>query len=84
MPDPGRSPGGSSIAVPPFATPAACHASACSGVMEKPIVHPLPALAGWPSIGLVTRNALLLWKYISRPLGSMLPSRPPIALNTAS
>ena len=31
---PSRTPGGSSIAVPPFSIPAWCQASACSGVME--------------------------------------------------
>ena len=33
---------------------------------------------------LVTMNTPPLWTYISRPLGSTMPSRPPIALNVAS
>ena len=45
-------PGGSSQVTPPFATPAACHASPCSGdATLKPMVLPLPWQAGWPSIG---------------------------------
>jgi len=55
---PSRTPGGSSIEVPPAATPASCHAFACSGPsIAKPMVQPLPAVAGWPSIGAVTRNS---------------------------
>ena len=49
-----RTPGGSSIAVPPFARPAACQALAASGeAAAKPTVPPLAALAFAPSIGLV-------------------------------
>jgi hypothetical protein len=48
-------PGGSSIAVPPLATPALCQACACSGLLiVKPIVPPLALLAGLPSIGFET------------------------------
>jgi hypothetical protein len=47
-------PGGSSIEVPPLATPASCQAVPCSGLSTvKPIVPPLAWVAGLPSSGLV-------------------------------
>ena len=47
--------------VPPFATPALCHASACAAsFMTKPIVPPLAWQAGLPSMGLVTMKRLPL------------------------
>ena len=46
---------GASMLVPPFASPALCHASAClESLIVKPIVPPLEWLAGLPSIGLDT------------------------------
>ena len=46
------------MAVPPFAIPALCQASACSGLaIVKPIVPPLACVAGLPSIGLLTMNS---------------------------
>ena len=46
-----------SIEVPPFATPALCHTSACVGpLVVKPIVSPWAWAAGLPSMGLVTRE----------------------------
>ena len=48
-------PGGSSIEVPPLATPALCQAAAWSALLiVKPIVPPLAWLAGLPSIGFDT------------------------------
>ena len=49
--------GGTSIEVPPAATPAACQASALAGELAaKPMVPPLAAVAGWPSIGFETEK----------------------------
>ena len=56
-----RSPGGSSIAVPPASIPRWCQASTSSGVSKpKPMVDPLPWVAGPPSIGFETMNTLPL------------------------
>ena len=46
-----------SIAVPPAARPRWCQASTSSGLSNaKPMVEPLPCVAGIPSIGEVTMN----------------------------
>ena len=51
-----------SIDVPPFSTPALCHASTCLGsLIVKPIVPPLAWLAGLPSMGLDTMKRPPLW-----------------------
>jgi hypothetical protein len=56
-------PGGSSIDVPPDATPASCQAFTCSGLsILKPIVEPLPVLAASPFFGGRTMNSAPLWR----------------------
>jgi hypothetical protein len=58
----GRSSGGLSIAVPLYAVPAACHARTCSRLAAAiPIVPPLAAVAGLPSIGFVIISRLPSW-----------------------
>jgi len=58
----GRTPGGSSIEVPPLATPALCHASAiAASFIWKPIVPPLCGAVALPSLGLPTMKRLPLW-----------------------
>ena len=50
-------PGGSSMLLPPLATPASWKALACSGLAHaKPMVPPLACVAALPSIGLVMPN----------------------------
>ena len=58
----------------PAATPASCQALTCSSLSQlKPMVMPLPLVAGCPSIGGETMNTLPLCRQAARPLSSTPP-----------